>query len=60
MTVENFYEYIRGDYVGTKARLMTDERILRFVNKFPADAIGCFWTVLLRPTLKKPSARRTL
>lgn len=37
MTVENFYEYIRGDYVGTKARLMTDERILRFVNKFPAD-----------------------
>lgn len=37
MTVEKFYEYIRGDYAGTKARLMTDERILRFVNKFPAD-----------------------
>lgn len=37
MTVEKFYEYIGGDYAGTKARLMTDERILRFVNKFPAD-----------------------
>lgn len=37
MTVEKFYEVIGGDYVGTKARLMTDERIVRFVNKFPAD-----------------------
>lgn len=37
MTVEKFYEYIGGDYAGTKARLMTDERIARFVNKFPAD-----------------------
>lgn len=37
MTVEKFYESIGGDYVGTKARLMTDERIARFVNKFPAD-----------------------
>lgn len=37
MTVESFYDYICGDYAGTKARLMTDERILRFVNKFPAD-----------------------
>lgn len=37
MTVEKFYEYIGGDYAGTKTRLMTDERIARFVNKFPAD-----------------------
>ncbi|MCX4287023.1 MAG: Hpt domain-containing protein [Clostridia bacterium] len=37
MTVEQFYDYICGDYAGTKGRLMTDERILRFVNKFPAD-----------------------
>ncbi len=37
MTVEQFYGYINGDYAGTKSRLMTDERILRFVNKFPAD-----------------------
>ncbi len=37
MTVEKFYEVIGGDYAGTKARLMTDERIVRFVNKFPAD-----------------------
>lgn len=37
MTVEKFYEYIGGDYAGTKGRLMTDERIVRFVNKFPAD-----------------------
>lgn len=37
MTVEKLYESIGGDYVGTKARLMTDERIARFVNKFPAD-----------------------
>lgn len=37
MTVEQFYEYIQGDYNGTKSRLMTDDRILRFVNKFPAD-----------------------
>lgn len=37
MTVEKFYEQIGGDYAGTKARLMADERIVRFVNKFPAD-----------------------
>lgn len=37
MTVERFYEYIGGDYAGTKSRLMTDERIARFVKKFPAD-----------------------
>lgn len=37
MTVEQFYNYICGDYAGTKSRLMTDDRILRFVNKFPAD-----------------------
>ena len=37
MTVEKFYEFIGGDYAGTKSRLMTDERIARFVNKFTAD-----------------------
>ena len=37
MTVEMFYARIGGDYAGTKARLMTDERIVRFVNKFPTD-----------------------
>ena len=37
MTLENFYEVIGGDYAGTKSRLLTDERILRFVSKFPTD-----------------------
>ena len=37
MTVEKFYELIGGDYAGTKGRLMADEGIIRFVNKFPAD-----------------------
>lgn len=37
MTVESFYAYIGGDYAGTKSRLMADERIARFVKKFPAD-----------------------
>ena len=37
MTTEQFYEKIGGDYADTMSRLMTEERVLRFVRKFPAD-----------------------
>lgn len=37
MTIENFYAVTGGNYADTKSRLLTDERILRFVSKFPAD-----------------------
>ena len=37
MTTEQFYEKIGGNYADTVSRLMTEERILRFVRKFPAD-----------------------
>lgn len=37
MTLEELYETIGGDYRSTKSRFMTDERILRFVRKFPLD-----------------------
>ena len=37
MTTEQFYEKIGGDFADTLSRLMTEERILRFVRKFPAD-----------------------
>ncbi|MDE7168335.1 MAG: Hpt domain-containing protein [Clostridia bacterium] len=37
MTLEKFYEKIGGNYADTISRLMTEERILRFVRKFPAD-----------------------
>ena len=37
MTLEELYEMIGGDYRSTKSRFMTDERILRFVRKFPLD-----------------------
>ena len=37
MTTEQFYEKIGGDYADTVSRLMTEERVLRFVRKFPAD-----------------------
>ena len=37
MNLEQFYEKIGGDYADTVSRLMTEERILRFVRKFPAD-----------------------
>ena len=37
MNTETFYAKIGGNYAETLSRLMTDERILRFVRKFPAD-----------------------
>ena len=37
MNTQTFYEKIGGDYAGTIGRLMTEDRILRFVRKFPAD-----------------------
>lgn len=37
MSVEQFYSVIGGDYGETIKRLVTEERILRFVRKFPAD-----------------------
>ena len=37
MTTEQFYEKIGGDYKGVMGRFMTEERVLRFVRKFPAD-----------------------
>ena len=37
MNTEQFYEKIGGNYADTMGRMMTEERILRFVRKFPAD-----------------------
>ena len=37
MTIENFYALTGGDYADTKLRFLTDDRILRFVGKFPSD-----------------------
>ena len=37
MNTEKFYEKIGGNYADTMSRLMTEERVLRFVRKFPAD-----------------------
>lgn len=37
MNTETFYEKIGGNYAETMGRLVTEERILRFVRKFPAD-----------------------
>lgn len=37
MTTEEFYVKIGGNYADTIGRLMTEERMLRFVRKFPAD-----------------------
>lgn len=38
MNAEMFYSTVGGDYGGVLARFLTDERILRFVKKFPSDA----------------------
>ncbi len=35
--LEEFYEHIGGSYADVKKRFMTDERILRFVSRFPGD-----------------------
>lgn len=37
MDTETFYAKIGGDYNETMSRLITEERVLRFVRKFPAD-----------------------
>ncbi|MDE6666904.1 MAG: Hpt domain-containing protein [Clostridia bacterium] len=37
MNTEQFYEKIGGNYADTMSRLMTEERVLKFVRKFPAD-----------------------
>ena len=37
MTTQQFYEKIGGNYADTISRMMTEERVLRFVRKFPAD-----------------------
>ena len=36
MELKRFYEEISGDYEGTLARLMTEERIKKFLRKFAA------------------------
>ncbi|MDE6585171.1 MAG: Hpt domain-containing protein [Clostridia bacterium] len=37
MDTQTFYKTVGGDYNEIMARLMTEERVLRFVRKFPAD-----------------------
>lgn len=37
MSLEVFYSSVDGDYEGVKSRLLTEERILKFVNLFFDD-----------------------
>lgn len=37
MTLREFYEVTGGDYADVMGRFVTEERVLRFVRKFPAD-----------------------
>lgn len=37
MDTKTFYKTVGGSYEEIMARLMTEERVLRFVRKFPAD-----------------------
>ena len=37
MTTQEFYQAIGGDYGDIIGRFVTEERVLRFVRKFPAD-----------------------
>lgn len=37
MTVKEFYEKTGGDYAGTLARFLTEERMARFALKFASD-----------------------
>lgn len=37
MTLKEFYSQIGGDYEGTKARFLTEERMLKFALKFETD-----------------------
>lgn len=43
MNTEQFYQVIGGNYAETMGRFVTEERVLRFVRKFPAD--GSFATL---------------
>ena len=35
MNVSDFYDAIGGDLAGTRSRLMNDERILKYLRRFP-------------------------
>ncbi len=37
MTVRQLYDKVGGDYENTLARFLTEERMVRFALKFPAD-----------------------
>lgn len=37
MNTETFYNMIGGDYNGIMGRFVTEDRVLRFVRKFPTD-----------------------
>ncbi len=52
MNIETFYNMIGGDYNGIMGRFVTEERVLRFVRKFPAD--GSF--ALLKDSLASGNA----
>lgn len=39
MTVQEFYQQINGDYEGVLQRLMDDERIRKFVKRFPEEKL---------------------
>lgn len=39
MTVQEFYQQINGDYEGVLQRLMDDERIRKFLNRFPEEKL---------------------
>lgn len=43
MNTQQFYQIIGGNYAETMGRFVTEERVLRFVRKFPAD--GSFATL---------------
>ncbi len=39
MTIEEVYKELGGDYHDTKARLMSDKLIVRFLKKFESDGV---------------------
>lgn len=52
MRIDELYRAIGGDYNDVLSRFMTEERVVRFVRKFPAD--GSF--ALLQQSLKEGNA----
>ena len=38
MNLQELYERVGGDYADVLSRLMTEERVLKFVRRFPEDA----------------------